>query len=368
MSIDAGIIGLAKSGRTTLFNTLTRGKADTARYAQASATPHVGIASVPEPRLQVLADMLHPNRLVPASANFIDIGASIKSLVQDKGIGGQLLTQLTNVDALVNVVRAFKDDSLPHVEGSLDIDRDIANMNLELAFSDLALLERRLERITVSLKGAKPPERPGLLREQALLIKLKGDLEKGVPIRELTLTAEETRSISGYQFLTAKPLLVVINIGEEQLSQAGPLTVELNSRYSRPKCQVAAICTQLEMELTQLDDSAASELRNEYGLVESGTERIIKLAYELLGLVSFFTTASGEVKAWSVPVGIEAVKAAGKIHSDMEKGFIRAEVISFTDLVKCGSLAEARKQGLLRLEGKGYLVQDGDVITFLFNV
>ena len=368
MSIAVGIIGLAKSGRTTLFNALTRGEADTARYAREGAAPHVGTARVPEPRLQVLADMLHPNRVVPASATFIDIGASVKSLVQDKGIGGQLLTQLTNVDALVNVVRAFRDDSIPHVAGSLDIDRDIANMNLELAFSDLALLERRLERITESLKGAKPPERPGLLREQALLIKLKGDLEKDIPLRQLALTAEETKAIAGYQFLTAKPLLVVVNIGEDQLAQAESLTAELNSRYSRPKCQVAAICSQLEMELSQLDDSAASELRNEYGLTESGAERIIKLAYELLGLVSFFTTASGEVKAWSIPIGTEAVKAAGKIHTDMEKGFIRAEVIGFADLVKCGSLAEARKQGLLRLEGKGYLVQDGDVVTFLFNV
>jgi hypothetical protein len=312
--------------------------------------------------------MLHPRSVVPASATYIDIGASVKGLVKDRGIGGQLLAQLSNVDALINVVRAFSDESIPHVEGSLDVERDIANMNLELTFSDLALLERRLERIAVSLKGAKPPERPGLLREQELLMKTKAELEKDVPIRELTLTTEQARTMAGYQFLTAKPLLVVVNIGEDQLPQAASLAAELDSGYSRPKCRLTTVCGKLEMELAQVDDDAAEALRADFGITEPGVDRIIRLSYELLGLISFFTTASAEVKAWSVPGGTEAVKAAGKIHSDMEKGFIRAEVISYDDLVKCGSLAEARKKGLLRLEGKSYTVQDGDVITFLFNV
>jgi len=239
---------------------------------------------------------------------------------------------------------------------------------LEIAFSDLALLERRLERIGVSLKGAKQPECQSLLREQEMLMKVKADLEKDVPVRELTLTTEEARAMANYQFLTAKPLLVVVNIGEDQLPQAESLETELNSRYSRPKCRLITVCGKLEMELAQLDDSAAAELRAEFGITESGVDRIIKLSYELLGLISFFTTVSAEVKAWSIPTGTEAVKAAGKIHSDMERGFIRAEVISYNDLVKCGSLPEARKRGLLRLEGKNYIVQDGDVITFLFNV
>ncbi len=292
----------------------------------------------------------------------------MKGLAKDKGIGGELLNQLSKVDALINVVRAFNDESIPHPEGSLDIERDIANMNLELIFSDLALLERRLERIEVSLKGAKPPERLGLLREQELLMKAKPDLEKDVPIREVTLTADEARTMANYQFLTAKPLLVVVNIGEDQLPQAASLATELNLRYSRPKCRLITVCGKLEMELAQLDDSAAEALRAEFGISEPGVERVIKLSYELLGLISFFTIASGEVKAWSIPSGTNAVKAAGKIHSDMERGFIRAEVISYEDLVKCGSLPEARKKGLLRLEGKSYIVQDGDVITFLFNV
>ncbi len=357
MSIDIGITGLAKSGKTTVFNALTRGKADTE-----SPGAHVGVAKIPEPRLKMLADMLQPKRVVPAEARYIDIGAPVKA------ISGQLLAELSNVDAVINVVRAFADESIPHTEGSLDVNRDIATTDLELAFSDLAIIERRGGKIEISLKGAKPPERQNLLREQELLTKVKADLEKDVPIRELRLTAGEARTIAGYQFLTAKPLLIVVNIGEEQLPQAESLENELNSRYSRPKCRLIALCGKLEMELTQLDNSAAESFRAEFGLKESGLDRTIRVSYELLGLISFFTIASGEVKAWSIQDGTDAVTAAGKIHSDMERGFIRAEVVGYDDLVKCGGIAEARKKGLLRLEGKSYIVKDGDVITFLFNV
>ena len=368
MSVDIGIIGLPKSGKTTIFNGLTKGKVNTGSYAPKSLAPHIGIASVPEPRLEVLASMLHPKKVVPAEAKYIDIGASVKDLVKEKGIGGQLLNQLSNVDALINVVRAFTDESIPHVEGSLDVERDITAMDLELAFSDLAITERRLERIETSLKGAKPPERQGFLREQEILIKIKSNLEKDIPIRELKLTAEEAKTIANYQFLTAKPLLIAVNIGEDQLPQATSLETELNSHYSQPKRRIITLCGKLEMELAQLGNSAAEEFRTEFGIKEYGLDRIIKLSYELLELISFFTIASGEVKAWSIKSGTDALKAAGKIHSDMERGFIRAEVIGYDDLVKCGSLPEARKRGLLRLEGKSYIVQDGDVITFLFNV
>ena len=359
MSIDIGITGPAGSGKTTIFNALTRGKADTE-----SLTPHIGIAKVPEPRLKMLADILHPKRVVPAEVRYIDTGAPIK----DKAVSGQLLSQLSNADALINVVRALTNESKPHIEGGLDIEQDIATIDAELAFSDLALLERRLERIETSLRGAKQPEQQGLLREQELLIKVKADLEKDIPIRELKLTTDEVKTIANYQFLTAKPLLIMANIGEDQLPQASSLEAELNSRYSRPKCRLITLCGKLEMELTQLDDSAAEEFRTEFGMSESGLDRTIKLSYELLGLISFFTIASGEVKAWSIQDGTNALKAAGKIHSDMERGFIRAQVITYDDLVKCGSLAEAHKKGLLRQEGKGYIVKDGDVITFLFNV
>ena len=352
MSVDIGIIGLAKSGKTTIFNALTRGKADIE-----SPVPHIGVAKVPEPRLKMLADILHPKRVVPAEMRYIDTGASVKGL-----------TQLSNVDAIINVVRAFTDDSIPHIEGSLDIKRDIATIELELALSDLALLERRLERIETLLKGAKLPQCQGLRREQELLMKVKANLEKDIPIRELGLTTDEVRAIANYQFLTAKPLLIIVNIGEDQLPQALSLEAELNSRYSRPKCGIITLCGKLEMELAQLDDKTAEGFRTEFGMRESGLDRSIKLSYQLLGLISFFTIASGEVKAWSIQNGTNAVKAARKIHSDMERGFIRAEVISYDDLVRCGSPAEARKKGLLRLESKSYTIQDGDVITFLFSV
>ncbi|MBA7480437.1 Ribosome-binding ATPase YchF [subsurface metagenome] len=361
--VSIGIIGLAKSGRTTVFNALTKGKASAESLAS-----HARIAKVPEPRLKMLADMLHPKRVVPAEVTYHDIGASAKGLVKEKGISGQFLAQLSNVDALINVVRAFPDESIPHIEGSVDVERDIATIDLELAFSDLALLERRLQRIDISLKGAKQPERQGLLREQEILMKVKADLEKDMPIRELKLATGEARVMANYQFLSAKPLLIVVNIGEDQLPQAVSLEAELNSHYSQPKCRIITLCGKLEMELAQLDNSAAEGFRAEFGIKESGLDRTIKLSYELLGLISFFTTASDEVKAWSIQNGTNALKAAGKIHSDMERGFIRAEVISYDDLVKCGSAAEARKRGFLQLEGKDYIVQDGDVITFLFNV
>ena len=359
MSIDIGITGLAGSGKTTIFNALTRGKADTE-----SLTPHIGIAKVPEPRLKMLVDILHPKRVVPAEVRYIDTGAPIK----DKAISGQLLSQLSNTDALINVVRPLINESKPPIEVILNIEQDIAATDAELAFSDLALLERRLERITTSLRGAKQAEHQDLLREQELLMKVKADLEKDIPIRELKLTTDELRTIANYQFLTAKPLLIMANIGEDQLPQASSLEAELNSHYSRPKCRIITLCGKLEMELTQLDNSAAEEFRAEFGMSESGLDRTIKLSYELLGLISFFTIASGEVKAWSIQDGTSALKAAGKIHSDMERGFIRAEVITYDDLLKCGSLSEARKKGLLQLEGKNYTVKDGDVITFLFNV
>jgi GTP-binding protein YchF len=368
MSVDIGIIGLAKSGRTTIFNALTKGRVDIGSYCREALAPHIGVAKVPEPRLEVLASMLHPQKVTPAEVRYIDIGASVKGLAKDKGIGGELLNQLASADSLINVVRAFTDESVPHIEGSLDVARDIETMNLELAFSDLVLQERRLEKLEVSLKGAKAVERPVLLREQELLTKIKANLEKDIPLRELKLAPEELKTITHYQFLTAKPLLIVVNIGEEQLAIAASLEAEMRERYLRPECNLITLCSKLEMELSQLEENEARELRAGFGIEESGLDRTVKLSYQLLGFISFFTIVSDEIRAWSIKSGISALKAAGKIHSDMERGFIRAEVVSYDDLMKCHSLAEARKRGLLRLEGKNYLVQDGDVITFLFNV
>jgi GTP-binding protein YchF len=368
MSINIGIIGLPQSGKTTIFHALTGAGSDTAGHAADSLSPHVGISRVPDPRLDVLDEMFHPRKKIAVEIRYVDVGASLKSLVQDKGIGGELLNQLNTVDTLITVVRAFPDDTIPHPEGSIDVKRDIAALNLELIFSDLAILERRLERIENSLKGAKPAERQSILHEKESLLRLKTEMDKDIPVRELPPGISAPRALSAFQFLTAKPLLIVVNIGEDQLPHSDALEKELNEIYSGDKCRVIALCGELEMELARLDDAAAAEFRDGYGLAESGAARIIRASFELSDLISFFTTASNEVRAWSIKRGTTAVRAAGKIHTDMEKGFIRAERISYEDLVDCGSIAEARKQGRLHLEGKEYIVQDGDVITFLFNV
>ena len=368
MSIDIGITGLPQSGKTTVFNALTGGKADTVMHAAGTFTPHVGIARIPDPRLSVLNELLTPKKLVPVEARYMDVTASVKTLARDKGIGGELLNQLGAVDTLVNVIRTFRDDSIPHPEGNLDPDRDVNALNLELVFSDLAILERRLERLENSLKGTSPPERQNLLMEKEVVLGLKMELEKDLPIRESSPGPAAARIIANYQLLTAKPLLIVINIGEEQLPETATIEADFNSRHAGDKCRAVAMCGKLEMELAQMEEDEAKEFRTEYGIKESGLERTVKASYELSDLISFFTIASNEVRAWSIRKGTTALKAAGKIHTDMEKGFIRAESIGFDDLVSCNGIAAARQQGRLRLEGKDYVIQDGDVITFLFNV
>ena len=242
----------------------------------------------------------------------------------------------------------------------------MASLDLELAISDLAIMERRLEKLETSLKAAKAAERESYLKEQLLLQKIKAELEKDKPIRLQGLTKEELRLLANYQFLTAKPMLAVLNIGEQQISQATQLEGEIGALY--PQFAVVALCGKLEMELAQLNDAEAGEFRQSMGLGRPALDRVIDLSYSHLGLISFFTTVSSELKAWTIPGGTSAPKAAGKIHSDMERGFIRAEVIGYSDLEKCGNLTEARKRGLLRTEGKNYIIQDGDVVTFLFNV
>ena len=361
------IIGLPKSGKTTIFNALTKGKADTRAYAQTAITPNVGVSKVPEPRLQVLDRIFHPKKITPAEVKYTDIAVT-KGLGKDEGISGQFLNYLNNADALLQTVRAFDDENVPHIDGSINPKRDIATMNLELIFSDLGIIERRLKRLEDSLKSAKPSERDLLMKEQTLLQKIKSKLEKEVPIWQQGLNADEFKSLANYQFLTAKPMLLVINIGESQLAQAPALEADLRSAYPHSQFEVVALCGKLEMELAQLSDNEAAEFRNALNLAEPAVDHIIRLSHQLLGLISFFTTVSDELKAWTIPKETVALKAAGKIHSDIEKGFIRAEVVSFHDLDRCGSLAEARKHGLLRLEGKNYIVQDGDVITFLFNI
>ena len=358
--MEIGIIGLPSSGRTTLFEALTGTKPET----RTGAAVNVGVAKVPDKRLYGLAKLFQPKRVVPAEIKYIDIVGSFGK----GGMGGQLLTQLGTVDAFIHVVRLFEDASIPHVEGSLDPQRDVGAVDLELAFSDLAIIERRLKRIEESLKGARSQEREPLLKEAALLERIKKELEREVPLWQQGLTSEEGKLLENYQFLTAKPMLVVLNLGEEQIGQTISLEAEVLAHYKRPNFRVVALCAKLEKELVQLSEAEAADFRTSWGLSEPGLSRLLGISYDLLSLLSFFTTASGEVKAWTIRRGTSALKAAGKIHTDMERGFIRAEVIAHNDLMNCGSLAEARHRGLLRLEGKGYVVQDGDVITFLFNV
>jgi hypothetical protein len=339
--MEIGIAGLAQSGKTTLFQSLTKGKA-------------IGVVKVPDPRLNTLQEIFHPQKTVQAEITYVDSNPPPKGL-----------PPLSTADALILVLRSFKDEGIPHPEGSIDPKRDFSMLNMEFALSDLTILERRMERITSSLKGGKV-QRDKLLKEKALLLRLKEALERETPIREQELTEEEGKIIEGYNLFTAKPIMAVLNIGEEELPQAPALEGEWLRLY--PGVKVAALCAKLEMELSQLSEPDASEFRAALGLKEGTVDRVIRLSYELLGLISFFTIVSNEVRAWTIKQGAVAPKAAGKVHSDMERGFIRAEVVSFNDLVKCGSLAEARRQGLLRIEGKNYVVQDGDIITFLFHI
>jgi GTP-binding protein YchF len=365
--LEVCIIGLPKSGKTTIFNVLTRGKADTTTYAT-PLTPNIGVSKVPEPRLQALEKIFHPKKVMTAEIKYVDIVGIAKDFGKGDGISGQYLNYLSNADALIHVVRAFQDENVPHINGTIDPKRDIATMNLELVFSDLAIIERRLKRLEDSLKGAKQAERDAFLKEQTLLEKIKVELEKDTPIWQQSLTSEELKSLANYQFLTAKPMLLVINIGENQLTRYSSFETEIRSTYSHAQFEVVAFCGKLEMELNQLDDTEIAEFRKSLSLAEPAVDRIIRLSYQLLGLISFFTTVSDELKAWTITKGTSAVKAAGKIHTDIERGFIRAEVVNFQDLERCGSPAEVKKHGLLRLEGKNYTIQDGDIITFLFNV
>lgn len=354
--MELSLIGFPQSGKTTIFNALTRGKVEKI-YSPGS---HIGVVKVPDPRLESLAELLKPKRVVPAEVQYVDHPVPA-GLGKGEGIGGQFLAQLSRSDALIHVVRAFNGSALG------ELDRDVQAMEMELILSDLAIVERRKEKLKKLLKGARGVERETSLKELALFEKLGQALEENRPIREQDLSPSELKLIESYQFLTAKPMLLIFNIGEENLAKASHLEEELSQRYRRPHVGVAVLSGKLEMELCELPEPDAEVFRREIGLNESGLKRVINLSYSLLELVTFFTIASGEVRAWPVRRGTTVQRAAGKIHTDMERGFIRAEVISHDDLVRCGSLQEARSKGLLRLEGKNYLVRDGDVITILFS-
>ncbi|MBI2853832.1 MAG: redox-regulated ATPase YchF [Chloroflexi bacterium] len=367
MALETAIIGLPKSGKTTIFNALTHGKADTKSYGGASA-PNIGMAKVLDPRLKKLEAMYRPQRTVPAEMKFIDVTVFLKGFGKGEGIGGQLLNDLSRVGALLVVVRSFRDESVPHPENTIDPKRDIATLNLELAFSDLAIQEKRLEKLVSSMKAAKSPEKERLLKEKDLLDRIKSSLEQDIPVRAQKLNEDERKILSNYQFLTAKPLLIAVNVDEEQLAHASEIEADLLSLCGGPLCDLVAVCGKLEMELAGLSDDEAVEFRKSMSAGISALEQVVHRFYKMVGLITFFTVGEDEVKAWTITQGTTAVKAAGKIHSDLERGFIRAEVIGYEELMRLGSIAEARRQGILRLEGKNYVVKDGDVMTILFNV
>jgi GTP-binding protein YchF len=364
---DLGIIGFARSGKTTVFNAVTRSRAATGYGG--GQEPNIGTVKVPDPRLDVLTKMFHPRKTTPAEIRYVDYPAAGAAFGRGQGPGSQFLNELRRMDGFIHVVRAFENAEVPHPEGSVDPARDIGSMNLELAFADLALIERRLERLEAELRSMKAGERMAGEREVALLKRLQQGLEADQAIRAQQLSAEEERLIAGYRFLTAIPMLILLNIGEEDVPRREAIEAEMRERFGGPGVDVAAFCGRLEMELLDLSPEEAAEYRAELGLgEETGLDRAIRLSYHLLGLISFLTAGEDEVRAWTVHEGATAPQAAGKIHSDLERGFIRAEVVRYVDLVAAGSIAEARKRGLLRTEGKSYVVQDGDVLNILFNV
>ncbi len=365
--MQLGIIGLARSGKTTVFNAVTKSKATVGGYG-ASSQPNVGVVNVPDERVDRLAEIYHPKKTTYATIQYVDFPAAGESFGKGEGPAGKFINDLARMDALIHVVRAFDDESVPHPEVTVDPDRDIATMDLELAFADLAIIEKRLQRLETELRSLKPGERDALQRTRDVLLRLKAGLEQETPIRELGLTDEDRKALEGSQFLTWLPMLIVVNIGDADLPKRAGLEQQFREKYRRPGRDVAVFCGNFEMELNDLSDEEATEFRESAGVTESGMANAIRMSYQLLGLISFLTAGHDECRAWTVEEGATAPEAAGKIHSDLRRGFIRAEVIKFEDLIACGSEAEARKKGLLRTEGKQYVVHDGDILNILFNV
>ena len=364
--MEITIIGLPQSGKTTIFNAATRGAAQVATFANRT---NLGAAKVPDERLDVLNGIFNPKRKVNAEVAYVDLPAAPEGLGKTRSIDGEYLNLLQRADAVLIVARAFDDPSVPHIADSIDAHRDIDTLLFEMTISDLEILERRLARLAAGFKSAKPAERDALSKEQATLSRVMAELEAGVHVRDQSLTSDELRLLSGFQMLTAKPLVIVVNIGEDRLDDAPAIEARLTDEVTTQKIRTAAICGKLEMELAQMDPDDEREFRDSLGIVgESGLSRLINLCYEALDLISFLTVGKDEVRAWPIVRGTSALKAAGRIHSDLERGFIRGEVVTYDNMVACRTLAEARKNGMLRQEGKNYIVRDGDIMHVLFNV
>ncbi len=362
-----GIVGLPNVGKSTLFNSLTKAGAESANYPFCTIDPNVGIVPVPDERLQVLGDLYHSEKIVPAVIEFVDIAGLVKGASKGEGLGNQFLSNIREVDAIVHIVRCFDDSNVIHVDGSVNPARDIETINLELIFSDLEILERRMSK---TIKGAKNDK--SLAKELAMQERLKALLEEGKMAKNFQVQDDEEQLLlDSYNLLTAKPVIYAANVKEEDLAEDGEgndYVKKVRSIAEQEGSEVFVICAQIEQEIAELEDEEKRMFLEELGLKESGLEKLIKASYHILGLISYLTAGPKETRAWTIKVGTKAPQAAGKIHSDFERGFIRAEIVNYHNLVECGNYNAAKEKGLVRSEGKDYVVQDGDVVLFRFNV
>jgi len=366
MTLHAGIVGLPNVGKSTLFNAITQAGAEAANYPFCTIDPNVGIVQVPDARLQVLADMVNPERIVPATVEFVDIAGLVKGASKGEGLGNKFLSHIREVDAIVHVVRCFEDSNVVHVEGSVDPQRDIETIDLELILADLESVERRLERSAKLLKSGEKKAQ----QEVALLKRLQETFEAGLPARSLEFDPEERELLKSFPLLSMKPVLYAANVSEADLADpdSNPYVQKVKEIALKEKSEVVVVCAKIEAEIAELEEDEKKAFLEDLGLTESGLDRLIRAAFHLLGLMTFFTAGPMEVKAWEIRRGTKAPQAAGVIHSDFERGFIRAEVVSYKDFVENGGLNGARDKGLVRLEGKDYVMNDGDIVHFRFNV
>ena len=361
-----GIVGLPNVGKSTLFNAITNAGAQSANYPFCTIEPNVGVVAVPDSRIDALVEMYSPAKITPAVIEFVDIAGLVKGASKGEGLGNKFLSHIREVDAIIHVVRCFENDDIIHVDGSVDPARDIETINLELIFSDIEMVERRIDRTAKAMKGDK-----GLAKEYEFLKRLKEHLEEGKSARSVDCDDEEKAVLNDIALLTSKPVIYACNMSEDDFANNIDSNVRFNAVCEIAKAdesQVLPICAELEAEIASLDKEEKEMFLAELGVEKGGLDLLIQRSYDLLGLISYLTAGTPEVRAWTIRKGTKAPQAAGKIHSDFEKGFIRAEVISFENLMECGSLAAAREKGLIRSEGKEYVMKDGDVVHFLFNV
>ncbi len=360
-----GIVGLPNVGKSTMFNSITKAGAECANYPFCTIEPNVGVVAVPDERVDNLAKMYNPQKVTKAVVEFVDIAGLVKGASKGEGLGNKFLSHIREVDAIVQVVRCFENPNVVHVDGSVNPLRDIETINLELIFADLETLDKRLDKATKNLKADKKYQ-----FEIDLIKRLKDNLNKGIPVRALEFSEEEQEIMKDMFLLTAKPIIYIANISEEQLQNAEneEMVKQVKEYASKEKAEVIPLCVKIEEELSGLDEQDKKEMLEALGLEESGLDKLIKKSYSLLGLISFLTAGEPEVRAWTIKKGTKAPQAAGKIHSDIERGFIKAEVVSYDDLMKAGSMVSAKEKGLVRQEGKDYVMEDGDIVLFKFNV